>query len=293
MRAPFAAAARGIASRPRHCARRPGGARSRRTPAGSARPSLQRGGELPGEIGGVADAGVHAEPAGRDHEMHGVAGEEHAAVAVAVGAAAGSASTGRHRASRISPASRRSSRTSSPCRHRCSTTACSVKCLVESCTMRNVARLVGDVIVAALADRDALVEILAIDRAPGAAAADCLRRASLMPSCVRTVLEPPSQPTRYAARSPRCEPSRLRTGAVTTAVVLRERHELAAVAHRDARQRFGDRFQQRLERVLRDELIGLERQRAVVASRRSAPCASRDRRIRQMQQRRLDHRAAR
>ena len=48
-------------------------------------PALQGAGELPAEVDGVADAGVHAEPAGRDHQMHGVAGEQHAAFGEAVG----------------------------------------------------------------------------------------------------------------------------------------------------------------------------------------------------------------
>ena len=58
---------------------------------------------------------------------------------------------------------------------------------------------VGDVIVAALADRDALDTGRRSGRAPGAAAAGWPRPRSLMPSCLRTVLAPPSQPTRYCA----------------------------------------------------------------------------------------------
>ena len=112
--------------------------------------------------------------------------------------------------------------------------------------------------------------------------------ASLMPSCLRTALVPPSQPTRYCAVMRRA-PAALATSAVTRVRVLRERKELAAVAHRHARQRLGHRFEQRLERVLRDELIGLERQRAVMV-RRDLFLGLRDRRIGQVQQRRLDQR---
>ena len=61
----------------------------------------KRRGELPRQIDRVADAGIHAEPAGRDDEMHGIAGEEHAAFAVAVGEQAGSAATDCRTASRI------------------------------------------------------------------------------------------------------------------------------------------------------------------------------------------------
>ena len=48
-------------------------------------PALQRRRKLPGQIDGVADAGIHAEPAGRNDEMRGVAGDEDPALAVAVG----------------------------------------------------------------------------------------------------------------------------------------------------------------------------------------------------------------
>src|SRR5581483_9638939 len=48
-------------------------------------PAGKRRGELPRQIDGVGDAGIHAEPAGRDDEMHRIAGEKHAALAVALG----------------------------------------------------------------------------------------------------------------------------------------------------------------------------------------------------------------
>jgi hypothetical protein len=54
-------------------------------------------------------------------------------------------------------------------------------------------------------------------------------------------------------------------------------------------QSFRDGFQERLERVLRDELIGLERQRAVLA-RGDLLLGLGNRRVRKMQERRLDER---
>src|SRR5262249_57211546 len=48
-------------------------------------PSAQRRLELPRQIDRVADARVHAEPAGRNDEMHRVAGKEHAAGAITIG----------------------------------------------------------------------------------------------------------------------------------------------------------------------------------------------------------------
>jgi hypothetical protein len=46
--------------------------------------------------------------------------------------------------------------------------------------------------------------------------------------------------------------------------LLGKLQELGAVAHAHFGKPLGGRLQQRLQRVLRDELIGLERQRAVV-----------------------------
>ena len=50
-----------------------------------AAPPLDDGLQLPRQIDGVGDAGVHAEAAGRRHQMAGVAGQEDAVGAVAVG----------------------------------------------------------------------------------------------------------------------------------------------------------------------------------------------------------------
>src|SRR5687767_9407620 len=49
-----------------------------------AAPALQGRGELPGKVDRIADAGIHAEAAGRDHEVRGVARDEHAPLAVAL-----------------------------------------------------------------------------------------------------------------------------------------------------------------------------------------------------------------
>ena len=71
--------------------------------------------------------------------------------------------------------------------------------------------------------------------------------------------------------------------------ILRRRNEFAAVADRDAGQRLGHRLQQRLQRVLGNQLIGLERHGAVGAGRdRFARLVHRW--ISQVHQRRLDHR---
>src|SRR5262249_57620148 len=48
-------------------------------------PALQNGGELPGEIGAVVDAGIHAEAAGGREQMRSVAGDHDPARLVALG----------------------------------------------------------------------------------------------------------------------------------------------------------------------------------------------------------------
>ena len=70
--------------------------------------------------------------------------------------------------------------------------------------------------------------------------------------------------------------------------VLRERQQFVAVAYCYARQRLRHRFQQWLQRVLRDQLIGLERQRAVMR-RGDLRLQFGDRRIFLVQQWRVDH----
>jgi hypothetical protein len=71
--------------------------------------------------------------------------------------------------------------------------------------------------------------------------------------------------------------------------VLPQADEFPTETHSQAGHGFGNRFQQRLERVLRNQLIGLERQRAVVAGPRLRPRLL-DRWIRKVQQRRLGER---
>ena len=105
----------------------------RATPAGKRRRKLPR------QIDGVADAGIHAEPAGRDDEMHRVAGEEDAALAITIGE------------QKILPPRRAGQhlvfdrnadgplRTPLFISSSVSTSECRVQCLVESCMIRNVA----------------------------------------------------------------------------------------------------------------------------------------------------------
>ena len=103
-----------------------------------------------------------------------------------------------------------------------------------------------------------------------------------MPSCLRTVLAPPSQPTMYAARivsGPESVCERRRDAAR----VLDERRHLAAEANGQFGTRLGDRSQQRFERVLRDQLIGFERAAVVVG--RDRRLGGRHRRIWQMHDR--------
>ncbi len=148
--------------------------------------------------------------------------------------------------------------------------------------------VVGDVIVPSLADRDAVEQLLAVmqrlaqlqhpvfvagkldaellaHHAGAAVAADEIGRGDL--------------------RGLAGEVLHRRRDAVR---ILAERQQFMAEAHRNARQRLRHRFQERLERVLRDQLIGLERQRAVVG-RRDLRLERRHRRIFLMQERRVDH----
>ena len=65
-----------------------------------AAPAVMHRGELPAEIGRIADAGVHAEPAIRRHHVHGVARKEHAAAADSGPPPCGGAPSGRPTGSR-------------------------------------------------------------------------------------------------------------------------------------------------------------------------------------------------
>ena len=64
--------------------------------------------------------------------------------------------------------------------------------------------------------------------------------------------------------------------------VLPQGDEFPPKPHPQAGNGFGDRLQQRLERILRDQLIGLERHRPVIAGAGLRPRLL-DRRIRKMQ----------
>ena len=130
---------------------------------------------------------------------------------------------------------------------------------------------VGDVIMPPLADRDALVKVLAIiERLPQlldiglAAEVDAELPAHQAAAAVAADHIGGAQRGQSAVAALDLRRDR--------ALILLERHELAPVAHGDARQRLRDRFQQRLERVLRDELIGLERLVAVLGFCDLLPC---------------------
>ena len=143
-----------------------------------------------------------------------------------------------------------------------STTECRVKWRVEILDNQKTPFGVRDVIVTPLADRNAFIEIIAIvERLP--------KLLNVGFAVELDVERPAHQAIAAVATDHVCGTHRgrrviagldLRRDRV---LILSERHELAAVAHGDARQRLRDRLQQRLERVLRNELIGLERLRAV------------------------------
>ena len=168
-----------------------------------------------------------------------------------------------------------------------STIECSVKCLVEILHDHLRRVVVGDVVVPTLADRDAIEQVLAIVQ----------RLAQLQhPVFVAGELDAKRFPhhTRTAVAADEIGRSDFRgfAGEVLhrrrhAVGVLAERDEFMAVAHGDARQRLRHRFQERLERVLRDQLVWLERQRAIVG-RRDLRLERRHRRILLVQQRRLD-----
>ena len=146
---------------------------------------------------------------------------------------------------------------------------------------------IGHVIVPAFADRDALVKLFAvIERLPQLekVAVALQGDAELPPHDARPAVAADEvlglDLGRLVPAFDRCR---------DRARILRERKKLAAVADLHRREFFHDRLQQRLERVLRNELIGLERLAAVVA-RRDQRFRFGDRRIGKMQKRRLDQR---
>ena len=233
-------------------------------------PSRERRRKLPRQIDGVTDAGIHPEPARRNDEMHSVPGEENPALAVAVGE------------QQIHPPlpdvehlvfDRHGDDPREHARH--------VRVGLDDGMQGEMpGRIlddqetplgVGHVIMPALADGDAFVEVFAIiERLPqllqvGLAAE---LNAELTPHQAAAAVAADhiggAQRGQSAVASLNLRRDR--------ALILLERHELAPVAHRDARQRLRDRFQQRLERVLRDELIGLERLVAVLGFFDLRPC---------------------
>src|SRR6185436_7542294 len=223
-------------------------------------PAAQRAFELPGEIDRVSHAAVHAEAAGRDHEMHRVAGEEHAAVLVALGeqqvllpfADAQHLVFHRH-----------ADRPLELRRH--------VAVVGDRRVQRPVARrvlhdeesraLVGDVVVAAVAravaDWNALVKLVA--------AIERLAQAQDVGLATQLDAELPAHRAAAAVAADQVLGSNLplRRPRGDASRILLERLEFTAISHRA--QALGDRLEQRLERVLRDELVRLERHRAVVA----------------------------
>ena len=218
------------------------------------------------EIDGIADAGVHAEPAGRDHQVHGVAGQEHAAVAEAVGQ------------QQVLPPfadplhlvlQRHGDGLLEHRRHVLVLLHHGVQREVLGVVLQDELRRLGvdHVIVAALADRDALEQFVAAEQ----------RLAKLQD--VAFALQRDAELLAHAAGAAVAARHVLRDDGFRLAAlvddlggdalaVLGERDELAAVADPDVRVlRLDHRLQQRLDGVLRDELVGLERQRAVGAGR--------------------------
>ena len=147
---------------------------------------------------------------------------------------------------------------------------------------------IGNVIVPAFADRDALEQVVAaIQRLP-----------QLQQICFALQLDAELAPhiARSAVAADEILRLQLHGRAVATLharahgpCVLLEIEKFASVAHIHAGQGLGDRLQQWLERVLRDQLVRLERHRAI-GTRRNLGLRLCDRRVRQMQQRRLDQR---
>src|SRR5436190_8169681 len=153
-------------------------------------------------------------------------------------------------------------------------------------------RIVGDMVMAPFAgtvgDRDALVEIFA--------AVQRLAQLQEVALAAQTDAELVTYPARAAVAADEIggAQARDRTGAVAdprrhAGRVLLKRQELAAVAHRHARQGLRHGLEQGLQGVLGNELIRLERHRAVGAGVDLA-LGFGHRRIRQAQQRRLVHR---
>ena len=200
MRAPFAPArARHSATR-RHCARRSGAARSRRRRAGPARPSPaaspasfhDRSMASPTPVfmpsPPVGMTRCTASPARNTRPSPVAVGEQQ----VLPPRIARQHLVFDRNADRLLELRRHVLVAARP-------TACSVQCCVESCMIRNVALVVGDVVVAACRGRCRSGSCRTARRSGKSAWRSSSRLPSprsAMPSCLRTALAPPSQPTR-------------------------------------------------------------------------------------------------
>jgi hypothetical protein len=226
-----------------------------------AAPAVQGPGELPGEVDRVAHPCVHAEPASRDDKVSRVPGQENPSVAVPVG---------KHEPLRPLPDVERlvhdghpGERLEEP-RHFAVAVRHRVQGEVPGVVLHDEERgpVVGEVIVAARSDRDPGEQVRAVEQrlaqgqqrvatqldaqltADGAAravAADQVRRTD------RLLLPVGSA---YPGRD--------------AVLVLGEAGQLAAEPDGDARRGRRDLAQQRFERVLGDELVGLQRHGTVV-----------------------------
>ncbi len=146
---------------------------------------------------------------------------------------------------------------------------------------------VGHVIVTALADRDALVEVIATIK-PLAQ----FQQVAVAGEPDAELLAHGACAAIAAGEIARADGRGGAAGAHARRHLVRrfdKVEKFGAVANRDARERLGDRFEERLQRVLRNELIGLERH-LVVGRSRDQPLGFGDRRVRMVHQRRIDDR---
>ena len=151
--------------------------------------------------------------------------------------------------------------------------------------------VVGDVVVAALADRDPLEQVVAAKQRLAqreqrlAAQLDAETGAHRAVAAVAADEVVAAQQALLAVRRSGCGRSRPRRPG-------RSRASSCPKRTRDARRALGDAAQQRLEGVLRDQLVGLQRQRAVVGLA-DAGLELVDRRIAVVHERRPHERLAR
>src|SRR6266850_718880 len=239
----------------------------------------------------LADAGVHAETPGRYHKVHGVAGEEHAAIPITV------------RQQQVLPPGGAGEHLvlhwncDGALEHRIH-----VGVLLDHGMQGEVLGrvlhdekavvAVGNVIVAppawALADGDALEQLIAaiqrlaqLEQVVLAAQLD----AELLAHGARAAVA--AHHIRRADRAARAV--RVLHARGDPGLVLGKRLEPATVAYLHRGQPLGDRFQQRLQRVLRDELVRFQRH-APVAAGADLGARPLHRRVGKMQERRLNQR---